>query len=645
MVTSARESTWAAAHRAGRSGRRWRPGAGLVRVVAVSAAVLLVAAGGIWAVTRNGGGDGSMQAVGSVDMARVERGAFSITTTSMGELEARKQIELRSELDARADIVEIVPEGTVAKEGDVLVRLNTEELQEQIDQQTLEVERALADVVAAENALKIQLSENESRERAGKLKLELAELALAQWRDGEVVKTRAQHKLDIEQAERNLRRLREKFERSEQLLAKGFVSQDERDQDEIAFINAQATLETALLDQQTYEEYQFPRDEKTKVSDVDEANADLDRIRTQNDINAAAKESSLETSRRQYELKKERLEKLREQVELATIRAPTSGLVVYATSIGDRRGDDEPLEVGREVRPNELLIILPNTSSLVANVRVHESLAGRVRSGQPAQVRVDAIGGRMFMGTVESVGVLAESGGWRDPNRREYTVRIGLDYDNTSGDLKPSMRAEAEIVLGMVNDSLMAPVQSIFSEGPVKFVYTPQGGKFARVPVQVGRMSDTSAEILAGVEPGTPVLLRRPGTGEVMKGEWSREQLESVGVALDEDGNPIGARAGRAEMMRMMQERSRQQGGERSTGRPGGSGAQSEGPAQTGEAVAAESEDARGAAGEATEVAGGEAGAPVEAAAGEPATAEPAAEVKAEKGAESAAGAAETLRE
>ena len=533
-------------------------GAGLVRVVAASAAVLLLAAGGIWAVTRGGGGSAEMRQVANLDLGKVELGSFAINTTAMGELEARKQIELRSELDTRADIIEIVPEGTVVKKGDLLVQLNAEDLQEQINQQKLEVERGKADVTAAENALQIQLSQNESQERAGQLKIDLAELALAQWRSGEVVKTRAKQQLEIDEADRDLVRLKERYELSQTLEAEGFLSKDQLKTDEINYIRAVARLETAKLDQAVYEEYQYPRDEKTKLSDLEEAKADLDRVRTQNKINAGAKESSLATTRTQYELKVERLTKIEEQLGVAAIYAPTDGLVVYATSIGRGRdmqmmGGDGPLQVGREVRPNEQLIILPDTSSMVATVRVHESLAGRIRPGQRASIKIDAITGETFVGTVESVGVLAETGGWRDPNRREYSVRIAIDHDNSDGVLKPSMRAEAEIMLAAVQESLMVPVQAVFSEGPVKYAYVPRGSRFQRVPVQVGRMSDTYAEIVKGLDTGDRVLLREPDTGEVLAGDWTREQLEGVGVALDEEGNPMTARRG-PDIMQMMTE-------------------------------------------------------------------------------------------
>lgn len=552
-----------------------RPGArGFVRVAAVGAAVLLVAAGGIWAVTRGGGGSSDMRTVAAVDLARVERGSFPINTTAMGELEARNQIELRSQLDTRADIVEIVAEGTVVKKGDLLVQLNAEDLQDQIDQQTLEVERAEADVIAAENALKIQISQNESQERAAQLKIDLAQLALDQWLEGDVKQTRSSQQLELEQAERDLERLQEKYDLSKQLNAEGFLSNDQLKSDFMDLKRAEARLETAALDKKTYEEFQYPRDEKTKNSDLQEAIADLERVRTQNEINKGAKQSSLDTTRRQFELKAERLEKLKEQVSLARIEAPADGLVVYATSVGRDRdrmmfGGDGPLQIGSEVRPNQNLIILPDTSSMVASVRVHESLAGRLRPGQPATITVDAQSDITYAGRVTSIGVLAESGGWRDPNRREYSVRIAVDHNNADGTLKPSMRVEAEIMLGAVEDALMVPVQAVFSDGPVKFVYRPKGPRYERVPIEVGRMSDTFAEVVSGLEEGDPVLLREPSAGEVAPGDWTPEQLEAVGIALDEDGNPVSANA-RADMMRRMMQNGMQGGPGGMTVSPGG---------------------------------------------------------------------------
>lgn len=520
------------------SGRRRRSGVMLLKLGLAVAAVTLVVGG---AVMLWGGPVGPDRDAPSRDLARATRMSFDITTNATGELRARNQIELRSRLESRSSIVEIVPEGVQVRAGDVLVRLKSDEIESQIDEETLRVESAKADLIAAENAYEIQVSENESRLRQARLKVELAELALAQWREGDVEKTRLENALRVEEAERELVRLEEKYNRSVELESRGFLSRDELKQDELAFLKAKAALETARLTQEIYETYQYLKDERSKLSELEEAQAELERVERQNAIELASKEADRVNRRRQLAVREQRLAKLREQLEACTIRAPTSGLVVYATSLeGSWRFDAQgPLQIGRDVHPNELLIILPDTSEMIAEVRVHEALASRIRPGLDATVRIEAVGGAAFPGRVESIGVLAESGGWRDPNRREYTVRIALDADGAEAQLKPSMRCEAEIRLGRVEQALAVPVAAVFSDGPVRFVYALRDGRFARVPVAVGRRSDLYAEITAGLDEGATVLVREPEPGRVIDEPWNPDQLRLVGIEVDEDGNPV----------------------------------------------------------------------------------------------------------
>jgi len=150
-------------------------------------------------------------------------------------------------------------------------------------------------------------------------------------------------------------------------------------------------------------------------------------------------------------------------------------------------------------------------------VRVHEANAGRITPGQKATLRIDAMRDRVFTAEVMEIGVLAESGGWRDPNLREYTVKLLLAETNGAELLKPSMRCEAEIVVDSVEDAIAVPAQAVFREGRSSFVYMQQGARYQRTAVKVGRRSTLFAEIRNGVAPGDRVLLREPAPGELMR--------------------------------------------------------------------------------------------------------------------------------
>ena len=506
--------------------------------VKVIAALSLVggAVGVGWLMVGRSSGSAALS---GADIATVSLGSFDITTIATGDLQARRQVEIRSELDVRAQIVELVAEGTRVKAGDVLVKLNSEDIEREIQEETLRVEEAKSELTSAENAVIIQISENESRLRKARLSKELAQLRLTQWEEGDVAKKREQLRINLESAERDYQRLKEKAENSASLYAREFKSKNDYESDQTNMLRAQADLTIAQLDKEIYEKYTFESERRQNNSDVEEAEAELERVLKENESQLASEQGDLANRRRQYEIRANKLTDLQDQLEKTTIRAPKDGLVVYyASAQGRRMWDDNrgTLQVGREVNPRETLIVLPDTSEMIASVQVHESIAGRVKPGQPANIRIDALGGAAVEGLVESVGVLAESGGWRDPNLREYNVRIALS--DSSGELKPSMRCEAEIRLGRVEDALSAPVAAIFNEGALHYVYTPDDGKYHRAPVSVGRRSSTKVEIVSGLSAGDRVLAREPAAAEVLVEPWDQAELQLVGFQIGEDGRP-----------------------------------------------------------------------------------------------------------
>lgn len=499
---------------------------------------------GVAAFVYLGKGKDNNSPQATLDEAVVERMGFEITTVATGELESRNQLEIRNPIESRTTITFIVDEGTTVQKGDLLVKLNAEALETQIADQEIQVSSARADLDAAESEYEIQLKTNAADLQDAQLRLQLAELSLSQWEQGELVQRIQDNDLAVEEAQRQLARAEDRFEQTVQLHAQGFESADRLKEDEISLLRTRADLTKAELSRRIYHEFQRPKDEAQKRSDVDKARDELVRVQAQNEIRINTRRVVMENRRQQLNVRQTRLARTIEQFEASTIYAPAPGLVVYQTSVDRGRGGDNPLQVGTEVFPNQLLVILPDTSQMRASVRVHESLAGRIREGQQATIRIDAAAGLELPGRVTSIGVLAETGGWRDPNLREYRVNIFLDESarpQGSAQLRPSMRCEARITLGRVEDALTIPVQAVFNEGVLRYVHVREGQMFVRRPVNLGRRSDTHAEVTAGLNPGDRVLLRDPQPGEVLGRPWDATELASVGLRLDEQGNIVRA--------------------------------------------------------------------------------------------------------
>lgn len=491
---------------------------GLVLKVLV-AIIALIVLGGAAVVIRSryvAPGNGAESRGGVVsDRYKVRRTSFDMIVPASGELEALKQDEIRNLVEGRDSIIKwLVDEGTRVEAGDIVIELADDDIRNRIEEEMLRVEAARSDLVAAEEAVEIRKSENDSSERKAILTVTQAQLELSRWLEGEVVTKRKDIDVRLTTAERNFEQREKDFKNSVKLFQEGFISESERTDDENRLTEAKAELEKAELASRIYEEFEYPKDYQIKTSAVEEAEAELARVRQSNARTLAQREAELVNSKRQLAIREDRLKNLEQQLEACTMRAPNDGLVVYGTSVGNnpwRR--PAPLDIGQEVDNNQLLIILPNTSEMVASVRVHETQSSQIKPGMAATVRVDAVPKESFKATVRTVGVIAEQAGFGS-QVREYSVKLLLDEENEFG-LKPSMRCKSEIILGHVDDVIAVPIQAVFTQRRESYVWVADGNLWKKQPVKTGRYSETMIEIQEGLSENQYVLLREPEPNEV----------------------------------------------------------------------------------------------------------------------------------
>lgn len=477
-------------------------------------AVVIVGGGG-WATTsvlkdRLGG-----PRVDVRDLYVAQITSFDIVIPASGELEALNQIEIRSAVEGQVTIKWIIDEGAQVKAGDLLVALNSDDIKNRVEEEDIRVAAAQADFIAAKESLELQADQNLSDAQRAKLKVELAELELKRWREGDVQTRNLELSAALEKAQRNQKRYVREAAQAVLLEKDGHISKSQLEDRKNLNADADLELSKARLNIEVYEKYAKPQEQKTRTGDLDEAQAEMARIRKRNASQLAQKEADLYNRQKQLEIRQSRLAKMQAQVQACTMLAPSDGLVVYATSVGHSgwRGREPPLQIGQQVYSNQLLLLLPDTSRMVAAVKVHETQFSLIKEGMKANVPVDAKSGLSLSGSVRSVGVMAEQS--FGSQVREYTVKVIIDGEN-EWDLKPSMRCKADIFLERVENVLSVPVQAVFVEKGRHFVWVPSGRQFTKRYVEVGRASETSIEIIRDLEPGEEVLLREPAPGEAI---------------------------------------------------------------------------------------------------------------------------------
>jgi HlyD family secretion protein len=218
--------------------------------------------------------------------------------------------------------------------------------------------------------------------------------------------------------------------------------------------------------------------------------------------------------------------------------APFDGLV---TNLPVREG--ETVVVGIQNAEGSTLMTIADMGVVTAEVKVDETDIVNVRIGQPADVTIDAIPGKVYKGHVTLVGdqALLRSSGVATSQSTSGTeeakdFKVVVTLDQPSDELRPGLSTTAKITTAHKNSVVSLPIQALTmhapetpgsSSGKVEAASAPTPGakpapeqqgvfvidkdahgklraKF--VPVTTGITGATDIEVLSGLNEGTEVV-------------------------------------------------------------------------------------------------------------------------------------------
>lgn len=482
------------------SQKRRRPGRLVLGLV-------LVAALGVLAVWATGGLEGGQEQ--GLQGAPVRRGPLEITVTERGNLEAQNSYSMKSEVEGRTTILSLVEEGTFVSAGDLVAELDASDLVDRRVTQEISVQNARAAATKAEENLKIQGIENESKIAKAKQDVDFAKTDLEKFREGDRPQQIEKAKEDILLAEEELKKAEDTLDWSRQLHEKGFAERTELEKDELAFKRAEILLEQARRTKSLVETYEHPKEEARLVAALAEAERQLEKAELQAVAQLADFQAAKESTAVKLRLEEEKLAKLESQIAKARITAPVDGMIVYGRDEGSRWGGGEPVKEGGEVRERQEVATIPGAGGMIAKVSVHESVLEQVSEGLRAIVRVDALAGREFTGRVEKVAVLPDKNSWwANPNQRLY--RTDVSIEGGSDEMRPGMSCNVEILVDMLEDTLYVPLQAVHPVGGRDIAWVLDGGEVSERTVEVGPHNETWVAIRSGLREGEVVLMSPP---------------------------------------------------------------------------------------------------------------------------------------
>ena len=419
-----------------------------------------------------------------------------------------KNAVLTSKVEGTCAIIWIVPEGTAVKVGDLVCELDSSLLSDKETQQEILAERAQTAYDQGVEDLKIQEIQNKSETEAAALKLQLAEIDLRKYQEGDLVQQKEELLNQSNLAEENLSRALESYDYVKRLAKIGYRTQNDLESERIA-------VETQKINKALFEgkrkvlaEFTENRTLVELSAKVDECRREIQRTESRTKSASIQKQAELHARQLVLEVEKNKHKRLQDQIAACKILANQDGQVVYANTRDGRATEQIMIDVGVLVRERQAIINLPDLDHMKVNARIHESRINMVRQGMTAQVKVDAEPTYVFNGIVDQVASVPSSTGGFGNTAKEYEAVVKIvDASEKVNRLRPGLNASTEILVERREDVLQIPIQANVTIGTKQFAFVVVGKKIEQRTLKVGKNNSNFIEVLEGVAEGEEVVL------------------------------------------------------------------------------------------------------------------------------------------
>ncbi len=185
------------------------------------------------------------------------------------------------------------------------------------------------------------------------------------------------------------------------------------------------------------------------------------------------------------------------------IVSPNDGIV----SVKDNWMTGNKWSAGDQPYGGSPIIDLPDLSQLKTEVKINEVDISKIVPGLPVEIKSDAYSNSVYTGTVTHVANLAQP---KDRNGKIKIFPVEIIIDGKENKLLPGLTVSCKIKVQEIPDVLYLPVESIFDEFGINYVYLRSGNGFKRKDIVTGAQNNDFVIIREGLSESDEVALQDP---------------------------------------------------------------------------------------------------------------------------------------
>lgn len=419
-------------------------------------------------------------ALNAVEVMALEPDTISKELTYAGKIEANKTVNVTPKVSGRVAEIK-VDKGDTVKAGQVLFTLEKDDLQDQVDSLTSQLNVANAGVASAEEALR--QAGNGGQTQSARLQLTTAvDTAKKGVEAAEEGVNNA--KITLSNTESSYKDVEKKYSDYKQLYDGGVISKSDFDAVELGYTQAKNGLEQAKIGlttaQNSLERAQLSYNQAKQSLEIYDKNTKSDGTSSAQKAveSAKASRSSVETS----------LNQVKDKLADTVVTAPCAGIV-----------SSKNIEVTNMVSAGAAPMTITDTSVVTVSVNVSETLINSIKNGDAVKVKVGSASGEERVGKIQSVTGVADQTG---------TYPVKVEIDNADGSLKPGMFASVSFVAEKKTDTFVVARSTVLENETERYIYLlNDDNSVKKVVVETGIDNGEYIELLTGVKAGDKVVV------------------------------------------------------------------------------------------------------------------------------------------
>ena len=433
----------------------------------------------------------------------VGRQSFRLEVVERGIVRPARITAVKSGISGnQGKLIWVLPEGSKVEKGLLIARFDTKPLMDDLHRVMQQFADAQAQHTVSVKASELLKESGRAKEEEAMRKLEIARIKADDFKNGSGPLKRKKLEQTVRQETRNCTLKKKEFEDMEPLLKNGHITQREFEKAENELLNARESLQIAQAALDNFDTYEWPKIVREAEVIREAAKIELERVKRTNELEQQQHSSKTEKYRRDMEVKRQEVQKAKDEVAACDVYSPANGILLY--SMLPYQGKKRKIQIGDSIWFGQMFLEIPDTTDLVVNLNIREIDVTKLEVGMEAEIYLDAYPDEVFDGTLAALDELAQEDENHASIRRFFAQ---IHFDEPSPLIHVGMSAGVHIIYRAFDEVLAIPVTAITYNNGRATVLSGSDDNMELKEVTLGAVGIQWAEVLEGVRENERIFI------------------------------------------------------------------------------------------------------------------------------------------